>query len=188
MQALLDLHYLAQMPYIPIDALEEIEAALKTFHNHKNIILSSSYCVGKKKNPINHFKIPKLELLHSVVAPIKWSGSLPQWSADRTERSHIDMIKKPKLRTNGIEYNSQICWSLNRSEKLWLFDLATAIHALEPDATVFEEQDWILALETVEHTCPPRAIPDLFRQLPPSNNPSPQFLPHTFSTNTTAFH
>ena len=187
MRALLDLHYLAQMPHVPIDALEEIEAALKIFHDYKKIILDSGYRVGKKNSPINHFEIPKLELLHSVVAAIKWSGSLPQWSADRTERSHIDMIKKPKSRTNGIEYNSQICRSLDRSEKLRLFDLATAICALEPDA-MFEEQDWASALETVEHTGPPRAVSNLFRQLPPSNNPSPRFLLHTFSTSTTAFH
>ena len=176
------------MPHVPIDALEEIEAALKTFHDHKNIILSSGYRVGKKNITINHFEIPKLELLHSVVAAIKWSGSLPQWSADRTERSHIDMIKKPKSRMNGIEYNSQICRSLDQSEKLRLFDLATAIGALEPDATVFEGQDWTLALETVERTGPPRSIPNLFRHLPPSNHPSPQLLPRTFSTNTTTFH
>ena len=188
MQALLDLHYLTQMPHVPIDALEEIEAALKTFHDHKNIILSFGYCVGKKNITINHFEIPKLELLHSVVAAIKWLGSLPQWSADHTEHSHINMIKKLKSRTNGIEYNSQICWSLDQSEKLRLFDLATAISALELDATVFEGQDWILAFETVEHTGPPRSIPNLFHHLPPSNHPSPQFLPCTFSTNTTTFH
>lgn len=117
-RTLLDLHYLAQMPNVPTDTLEEIEAALKTFHNFKKVILDSKYRVGKKNTPINHFEIPKLELLHSVVVCIKWSGALPQWSADCTERSHINLIKKPKSKTNGIEYNSQICRSLDRSEKL----------------------------------------------------------------------
>ena len=186
-QALLDLHYLAQMPNIPTDALEEIEATLKIFHNHKNTILNSGYRVGKKKNPIDNFEIPKLELLHSVVTSIKWSGSLPQWSADHTERSHIDLIKKPKSNTNRIGYNSQICRSLDRSEKLRLFDLATAICALEPDSA-FKEEDWISTLDTVQHSGPPRAVPDLFHWRSPPNGPSTPSPPPTFSTNTTAFH
>jgi hypothetical protein len=186
-RALLDLHYLAQMPNVPTEALDEIEATLKTFHDYKKIILDSNYRVGKKNSPINHFEIPKLELLHSVVTSIKWSGSLPQWSADHTERSHIDLIKKPKANTNGIEYNSQICRSLDRSEKLRLFDLATAICALEPDIT-FNEGDWVSTLDTAQRSGPPRAIPDLFHWSPPSGGSSTPFPPPTFSTNTTAFH
>ena len=186
-RTLLDLHYLAQMPNVPTDALEEIEAALRTFHDYKKIILDSKYRVGKKNTPINHFEIPKLELLHSVVACIKWSGALSQWSADRTERSHIDLIKKPKSNTNGIEYNSQICRNLDRSEKLRLFDLATAICALEPDVGFDLDEDWASTLQTVERLGPPRATPDFFHWCPPNDRSTPAPL-RTFATNTTAFH
>ena len=76
-RTLLDLHYLAKMPNVPTDALEEIEATLKTFHNFKKVILDSKYRVGKKNTPVNHFKIPKLELLHSIVV-VEWRfGFMP---------------------------------------------------------------------------------------------------------------
>jgi len=187
-RTLLDLHYLAQMQNIPSDALEQVEAALRTFHDYKKIILDSNYRVGKKNSPIKHFEIPKLEFLHSVVACIKWSGALPQWSADRTERSHIDLIKKPKSKTNGIEYNSQICRSLDRSEKLRLFDLATALSSLEPDTALNLDENWLSNLETVEPLGPPRVIPDFFHWHPPPEERSTPSPLRTFSTKTTAFH
>ena len=76
-----------------------------------------------------HFKTPKLELLQSVVPSIMWLGALPQWSADVTERLHIDFIKAPKDNTNNHDYYSQICCHLNRDKKHHHFGLTTAIHA-----------------------------------------------------------
>jgi hypothetical protein len=111
-QALLDLHYLTQMQHVDTTVLEEIAAALRMFHHYKQVILDNHYRVGTKKL-INHFEIPKLELLHSVVPCIQWSGALPQWSADQTEYSHIDFIKQPKSKTNGHNYSSQICQHLD---------------------------------------------------------------------------
>ena len=83
----------------------------------------------------NHFEIPKLELLQSIVSSIMWSGALPQWSADITECLHIDLIKIPQDNTNNLNYYSQICCHLDHDEKHQHFDLAqtsmlqpTAIH------------------------------------------------------------
>ena len=89
-RALLDLRYLSQLHEVNTDILDNITKALKIFHTFKQIILDLHLRVGKKKNPMTHFEIPKLELLQSIVSSIVWSGALPQWSADVTERLHID--------------------------------------------------------------------------------------------------
>ena len=94
--ALLDLRYLSQLHNINMDVLEDITRALSVFHSFKHIILDLGLHVGKKGNRMTHFEIPKLELLQSIVSSIMWSGTLPQWSTDVTERLHINFIKVPR--------------------------------------------------------------------------------------------
>lgn len=127
-RTLLDLRYLSQLHEVNADILDDMIKALDTFHAFKQNILDLRLRVGKKGNPMTHFEIPKLELLQSIVPCIMWSGTLPQWSADVTERLHIDFIKAPKENMNNIDYYSQICRHLDRDEKCRHFDLATAIH------------------------------------------------------------
>ena len=199
-RALLDLRYLAQMQRVDTTVLEEIAAALRTFHHYKQVILDNRYRVGTKK-PINHFEIPKLELLQSVVPCIQWSGALPQWSADRTEYSHIDFIKRPKSKTNGHDYSSQICRHLDRAEKIHFFDLATGIleslaegvddpssSDLDDDAMAHEpEGSWLSKLPTLRPVDGTRRpIPDFFNAQPPPSH-LPSALHRTFIVNETAF-
>ena len=200
-RALLDVRYFAQMRHIDTTTLDKIAAALTTFHHYKQIILDNHYRVGKGNTPMTHFEIPKLELLHSVVACIQWLGALPQWSADRTEYSHIDFIKRPKSKTNGHNYSSQICQHLDRAEKLCFFDLATTILEtvaedadgssdpdLDPDPAACDtEHSWLSRLPT---SCSPnranRSTPDFFNAQPPPSRRS-YALHRTFVTNGTAF-
>ena len=87
-----------------------------------------SITVGKGNKALDHFFIPKLKLLHSVVMSICWSGPPIQWSTDPTKRAHINAIKVPSKNTNNGQYSPQICQYLDRDEKRWLFDLSTAIY------------------------------------------------------------
>ena len=213
-RALLDLRYLSQLHDINTDILDDIARALETFHEFKQIILDLGLHVGKKGNQIPHFEIPKLELLQSIVPSIMWSGALPQWSADVTERLHIDLIKKPRDNTNNIDYYSQICRHLDRDEKRRHFDLATAIHtAANVHAPLFRQiplsrrtaepdwmfdtcdangdsMDWKSELPQVAQTYgPPRPVTDFFTIAAgiQAQQPPPPF-PRTFATSTTAFH
>jgi len=127
-RTLLDLRYLSQLHEVNTDILNDIAKALNTFYTFKQFILDLCLRVGKKGNPMSHFQIPKLEFLQSIVSCIVWSGTLPQWSADVTERLHIDFIKAPRENTNNHDYYSQICRHLDRDKKRRHFDLATAIH------------------------------------------------------------
>ena len=50
-----------------------------------------------------------------------------QWSADGTERAHIEVIKNPSDFSNNQKHESQICRHLDRVEKCQRFDLFTAV-------------------------------------------------------------
>lgn len=141
-----------------------------------------------------------------------WSGALPQWSADATERSHIDLIKVPCENTNNRDYCSQICRHLDRDEKCRNFQLATAIHvAANIDTSplhqippfhqtadwIFDTYDgdgnivdWKLELTQVTQVYgPPRPVTDLFAVAATEEETQPiSLFPRTFVTQTTAFH
>jgi hypothetical protein len=181
-RALADFRYLAQSRSIDDHTIAEISNALAIFHENKQAILDAGARVGKGNKPINNFFIPKLEFFHSVTTSIRWSGAPIQWSADPTERAHIDVIKVPSENTNNGQYGPQICRHLDREEKGRLFDLATAIHEAGGDLESIlyspagnqdngddEQLDdevnagWIAELDTVATTCgPSRKQVDLF--------------------------
>ena len=71
------------------------------------------------------WRIPKLELLQSVVLSIHLSGAVLQWSADITEHVHVQVIKVPTHSGNNQNYYSQIAHYLDLSEKCFHFDITT---------------------------------------------------------------
>ena len=134
---LLDFRYLAQAPVIDEDMCSKIEAALKGFHTHKQAILDAKARRGKGKSTIENWFIPKLEFLQSVVPSIRLNGAAIQWSADATEHAHIEVVKDPARGGNNRDYKSQICRSLDRSDKIRNFDLATAVKEANIDFWAF---------------------------------------------------
>jgi len=126
-RAMMDFQYLAQAPVIDDDDCNNIKKALCEFHEHKDAILEAKARVGAHNKPIDNWWIPKLEMLQSVVANIRANGAAFQWSMDITEHAHITEIKKPARAGNGLDYDSQICHTLNCSDKIRWFDLATSI-------------------------------------------------------------
>ena len=199
-RALLDLRYLSQLHSTTEQDLQAISNALQLFHTHKQVILDHDLRVGKR-GPIKHFEIPKLELLQSIIPCIQWSGTLPQWSADITERLHIDYIKTPRQHTNGHDYPSQICRHLDRQEKCRYFDLATQLRdeihpGLDPSDEVDDidrmfdaDNDWKSELAHIAQPLRPGKTMDLFAiAIQIQSEPDCPCFPRTFATPTTAFH
>ncbi|KAF8811457.1 hypothetical protein BYT27DRAFT_7252778 [Phlegmacium glaucopus] len=125
-RALVDFCYLAQSMEIDEQMCTKIDAALSEFHDHKESIIAVGARRGKC-HAIDNWYIPKLEFLQSVIPSIHANGIALQWSADRTERAHIDVIKDPADLSNNQNYESQICRHLDRVEKCQRFNLSTAI-------------------------------------------------------------
>lgn len=133
-RALMDFRYLAQSRRLDDNQLVQITTSLQLFHSHKQSILDAGARVGKGNKPLNHFQIPKLELMHSVVPSVTACGVVIQWSADITEHAHITEIKVPGRSGNNQSYNPQICRWLDRSEKHRNFALALSIRELQLQA------------------------------------------------------
>ena len=211
-RALSNFCYLGQSRSIDDRTLAEISNTLDDFHKNKYTILDAGARVGKGNKPLNNFFIPKLKLFHSIVTSICWSGVPVQWSADSTERAHINVIKTPSENTNNGEYGPQICRNLDHNEKRRLFDLATAICEARDDCLdsicygsgsnqddeEAEEkepnEDWVRELDTVETACGPSWKPvnlfmvaeDLMHSRLDGTLHVPQPL-HTFVTSLVAF-
>ena len=129
----MDFQYLTQAPEIFESISTEIDAALKEFHDHKHIIISSGAQTGEGNAIINNWYIPKLKLMQSVTSNIHKNGAAIQWSADATEQCHVTEIKEPLHAGNNQEYESQICHFLDCADKCQWFDIATTIHEASID-------------------------------------------------------
>ncbi|KAF8424247.1 hypothetical protein L210DRAFT_3615138 [Boletus edulis BED1] len=116
-RALMEFRYLAQAPAITSRTRNMIRDALHEFHGHKQAILDAGLRRGEK-TVLNHFQIPKLELMQSVVPSIAQVGCLLQWSADTTEHAHIEVVKDPASMTNHHDYDAQRCRLFNTAIRL----------------------------------------------------------------------
>jgi hypothetical protein len=125
LRALMDYRYLCQAPEVSEDICTQATAALTQFHDKKVAVTNAGGRVGKK-GIINHWYIPKLELMQSVVPNIRANGAAIQFTADVTERSHVE-IKIPAREGNKQKYEAQICRHLDRADKCRRFELATSI-------------------------------------------------------------
>ena len=123
-RALLDFHYLAQMPCFDDNILNRIKASLDAFHENKSAIISAGRRQGSN-GPLDHWQIPKIKLLQHVVPSIRASGAIMQWTADVTEHAHVTKIKQPARSRNNQDYYAQIARHLDCSDKCFRFDLAT---------------------------------------------------------------
>jgi len=125
-RALLDFRYFAQSGVISEEICLKIEHSLQLFHESKEAIQEAEARRGKN-GPIEHWCIPKLEFLQSVVFNIRCNGVACQWSAEVSENAHIGVVKDPARSGNNKDYEPQICRHLDRVDKLQSFELATAI-------------------------------------------------------------
>ncbi|KAJ6490951.1 hypothetical protein C8R45DRAFT_1053149 [Mycena sanguinolenta] len=121
-----DFFYHGQAPAINEAVLGVMAECLDKFHKNKQAILDAGVRKGKA-GPINNWYIPKLEFLQSVIPAIRNSGVPLQWSADVTERAHIDLVKDPASNSNNQGHEAQITRHLDRLDKCRDFDLATSM-------------------------------------------------------------
>lgn len=130
-RSLLEFRYLSQSPVINDNQCRKISAALQEFHHYKQSITDANARRGEKGNVIEHWRIPKLEVMQNVARSIPLIGPPINWTADTTERAHIDVVKIPASATNNNDFESQICRYLDRQEKCRTFSLALRIRETE---------------------------------------------------------
>ena len=147
------------------------------------------------------WRIPKLELLQSVVPSIHLSGAVLQWSADITEHAHVQVIKVPTHSGNNQNYYSQIAHYLDRSEKCFHFDITTYLasrpsNQQDNDELSDQDEDHHPELKLQDHSLTDQmvltqSVINYFKVadvLSCSRVPNAQKPFCTISTTTTAFH
>ncbi|KAI6019279.1 hypothetical protein BKA83DRAFT_4056954 [Pisolithus microcarpus] len=211
--ALMDFRYLAQAPRITSIMQENISAALLEFHNHKDAITSEGLRRGTESGAaLDHWLIPKLELMQSVAPSISELGVPVQWSADTTEHAHIEVVKEPASTTNNQNYDAQICCYLDCVERCRLFETAIRLCALNStndardhdvldspvedsgsrdDETTMEdsEEDAVAVLNDI--WSPKRPVPNFFATAEQLRTALPGSVPHpthAFTSGATALH
>ncbi|KAG1838975.1 hypothetical protein F4604DRAFT_1885387 [Suillus subluteus] len=144
-RALIDFVYKAQSPVYTDTSIDSMVASLKEFHDHKQAILDAGARRGMK-GTIEHFLIPKLELLQSFAMLTKDIGALIQWTADVTERLLITHCKLLFERTSrqSRTFTEQVVDILNREESMRQFQLYLFLRMHKTplaNAIVTEEQE-----------------------------------------------
>ena len=89
-RALTNFHYHSQAPKLMDADIAKVTSSLQEFHDNKAALMKAGTC-----GSLDHWKIPKLEMMLTIVPSIPNMGTLGQWSADVTEHAHIDVIKDP---------------------------------------------------------------------------------------------
>ena len=134
-RAIVEFIYRAQDPVHTDSSIAAMDQALAEFHTWKHSIIA----LGARKGAsgtINHFNIPKLELMMSFARQTKANGILIQFTADTTERLLIMHCKTPFQRTSrqAHTYVNQVAEILNREETIRTFDLYLILRQAETSA------------------------------------------------------
>ena len=111
-RSLVDFIYLSQLQSHTSTTLNALESCLKTFHNHKKIII--------KLEIREHFNIPKLHALLHYIDCIRSLGSADGYNTESPERLHIDFAKEAYRASNKRDYVEQMAVWLQRHEAVWL--------------------------------------------------------------------
>ncbi|RDX43467.1 hypothetical protein OH76DRAFT_1361159 [Lentinus brumalis] len=107
-RGLLDFFYYAQLEVHSDETLARMDAALATFHEHKDEFVA----LGIRE----HFNIPKLHSLVHYVEAIRRLGCLDGVNTETSERLHIDFAKNAYRASSRREYFTQMTTWLQRQE------------------------------------------------------------------------
>jgi hypothetical protein len=121
-RSLTDFIYLGQYSSHDDDTLVYMEEALSRFHQNKRAILLAGLRCGSG-GELDHFNIPKLEMMHHVSHNTKRMGVPAQYTSDITEHKLIEVAKEPFRLTNRHDPAPQMVRALDRSCKIRIFSL-----------------------------------------------------------------
>ncbi|KZV91981.1 hypothetical protein EXIGLDRAFT_575058, partial [Exidia glandulosa HHB12029] len=123
-RAELDFIYTAQWRSIEVEALSQLTEYNEIWHNNKAIFIDPELGGrrGSDGNVIPHFNIPKYHARHHFPDNILYLGTMDNYSAEVSERYHIEYIKDAYAATNRKDVHVQIIRCLNRHEKVFHYD------------------------------------------------------------------
>ena len=109
-RGLLDFLQLAQFESHSTDTLDQLQSALFTFHENKDVFIDLEI----RRN----FNFPKLHSLMHYVSSIQWFGTTDNYNTEQSEHLHIDFTKEAYRATNRKDEYAQMTLWLERREKI----------------------------------------------------------------------
>lgn len=138
-RAILDFIYLAQYTIHDDDTLSYMDAALNTWHKHKDSFIQTGVH--------SDLNIPKFHSLQHYVEAIRFLGTIDNYNTEMFERLHIDFAKKGWRASNKRDEFPQMMRWLSRQENVNSFK---------------RELSWVLAQQSLVKDvsdCPPPPLP-----------------------------
>ena len=111
-RAILDFIYYAQLQLHTTKTLKALDASLKTFHAHKELLINLEIR--------QHFNIPKLHAVIHYLTAIQALGSTDGYNTESPERLHIEFAKEGYRASNKRDYLEQMAVWLQRREAIWM--------------------------------------------------------------------
>ncbi|KAI6143199.1 hypothetical protein BKA82DRAFT_4429981 [Pisolithus tinctorius] len=111
--AIINFIYRVQAPIFTDTSLADMVNLLQEFHTYKGSIIALNTC------QMDHFKIPKLELMHSFTSAVQNVSNLIQYMADNPFE---------KTTCQCHDFTHQIIQILDCEETTWLFSLFVLLH------------------------------------------------------------
>ncbi|EPQ51466.1 hypothetical protein GLOTRDRAFT_132835 [Gloeophyllum trabeum ATCC 11539] len=112
-RAVLDFIYFAQFHTHTSDTLDALQAALREFHENKDVFVTLK--------AREHFNLPKLHAMKHYLDSIRSRGSPDGFNTELPERLHIDYAKDAYRASNKRDYVQQMTKWLERQESTELF-------------------------------------------------------------------
>ncbi|KAI5987191.1 hypothetical protein EDD15DRAFT_2174021 [Pisolithus albus] len=107
-RSLLDFIYYAQLQQHTDTTLAAMEDSLKTFHDHKHVLVELEVR--------EDFNVPKIHSMQHYVSSIRALGSADGYNTEYPERLHIDYAKDGYRASNKRDYVEQMALWLQRQE------------------------------------------------------------------------
>ncbi|KAF7346884.1 hypothetical protein MVEN_01440400 [Mycena venus] len=161
-KALIDFIYYAQLQSHTTRTLDAMQAALDTFHAHKQVFVDLDIR--------EHFNIPKIHSLQHYVDGIRRLGSANGYNTESPERLHIDFAEKAYRASNRRDYTEQMALWLQRQEAIALRSAYIQWYHNEQNSAS-DESDTDSS-DSSDDAGSPSGMPRVIVRLPPTQLPT----------------
>ncbi|KAF7371541.1 hypothetical protein MVEN_00009100 [Mycena venus] len=161
-KALIDFIYYAQLQSHTTRTLDAMQAALDTFHAHKQIFVDLDIR--------EHFNIPKIHSLQHYVDGIRCLGSADGYNTESPELLHIDFAKKAYRTSNRRDYTEQMALWLQHQEAIAL--RSAYIQCYHNEQNSASDESDTDSEDSEDDTGSPSGMPRVIVRLPPTQLPT----------------
>lgn len=128
-RALLDFMYLAHSSSLTDSELDDMDKALRTFHENKAYFIQQNFVTTEK----GFHGIPKIHMIQHYTHLIRQLGTPDGYNTETSERLHIDFAKIGYRASNKVNATKQMALYIQRMEAIAMHEAYLAEHPQEDE-------------------------------------------------------